>query len=236
MKKALFLLIFFPLISQAQGSFRIFDLQNNDVTGGVFSVSNSVQSTFQVQFNVENIDSTAYDVTAGRLVVSAPVTSANAITWGLINYAPSADSSAIPVNLVSQQTGAFVGDYFPNGNVGTATINYCFWNTYDQSNNSCVTVSYIATPNGVNDPANESSCLFSNLIANENPLLLNWDQLPGETMWVSLISVSGARTDYQFNTSAKQVQISSAGMAAGVYLLEIKTDAGFLMREKVIVQ
>ena len=113
-----------------------------DVTNGIVIVSDTNATMMQVDVTVENVDTVAYNVIAGRLVIIQPATASNAFTWGLINYPPSADSSAIAVNMPVGNVQPFEGYYFPNGNNGTATINYCFWETTDQNNNSCVTVTY----------------------------------------------------------------------------------------------
>lgn len=136
------ILLAFNLAISAQGSFRIYDAQMNDITNGILIVSDTNSSMMQVNLTVENVDSLSHVVTAGRLVLTQPATASNAFTWGLINYPPSADSSVNPVAMPIGNMQSFEGYYFPNGNNGSATINYCFWETTDQSNYSCVTVTF----------------------------------------------------------------------------------------------
>lgn len=142
MKTLAFFLGFISVTVSAQNSFRIFDPQMVDVTNGILIISDTNATMMQLDVTVENVDSVVHNVIAGRLVIIQPATASNAFTWGLINYPPSADSSAIAVNMPSTNIQPFQGYYFPNGNNGTATINYCFWETTDQNNYSCVTVTY----------------------------------------------------------------------------------------------
>ena len=142
MKTLAFFLGIISVTVSAQNSFRIFDPQMVDVTNGMMIISDTNATMMQLDVTVENVDTVAYNVIAGRLVIIQPATASNAFTWGLINYPPSADSSAIAVNMPVGNVQPFEGYYFPNGNNSTATINYCFWETTDQNNNSCVTVTY----------------------------------------------------------------------------------------------
>jgi hypothetical protein len=127
----------------AQGTFRIYDTLMNDLTNGVLYLVDTNATVVQLNLIVENTDSVAHNVTAGRLVLTQPATASNAFTWGVINYPPSADSSAIaqPMN-AGMLDSSFQAYYFPNNNGGLATINYCFWETTDMNNYSCVTVTF----------------------------------------------------------------------------------------------
>lgn len=126
----------------AQGTFRILDTNMTDVTGGVLYIADTNASVITANFSVENTDTIWHEVTAGRLVISQPATASNAFSWGPNNYAPTVDSSAISESMAPSGTAAFQGNYFPNGNGGLATINYCFWQTTDMNNSSCVTVTF----------------------------------------------------------------------------------------------
>jgi hypothetical protein len=142
----------------AQGTFRIFDDQMNDVTTGVVFVLDTNASQMQLTLTVENIDTVTHNVTAGRLVISQPATASNAFIWGPIQYTPNIDSSVASTFINSGNTETFEGLYFPNNNGGTATINYCFWERTDMNNNSCVTVTYdhyfpAGTTGPINSPA-----------------------------------------------------------------------------------
>jgi hypothetical protein len=126
----------------AQSSFRIFDDQMNDVTSGVMYIADTNAAQILCNLTVENIDSVSRNVTAGRLVLTSPVTASNAMIWGATQYPPNADSSTVSEIMAPGGMQSFQGLYFPNGNGGLATINYCFWDRYDMNNNACVTVTF----------------------------------------------------------------------------------------------
>ncbi len=142
MKNIFFILFMSFGALSAQGTFRIFDAQMNDVTSGVIYLVDTNSAQMQVSLTVENTDSVPHNVTAGRLVISQPSGASNAFIWGMTQYPPSVDSSGIAEYMNPTATAAFEGYYFPNNNGGIATINYCFWETTDMNNNSCVTVTY----------------------------------------------------------------------------------------------
>lgn len=221
----------------AQNSFRIFDMQNNDVTGGIFTVTDTSTQAVQVQFNVENIDSVAYSVTAGRLVLSVPQGSSNAITWNLINYPPQNDSSFSNPIMIPQNVQPFVADYFPNGNLGIATINYCFWDRSDMNNNSCVAVTFNIIPNGIGSPDESQQVkLFPNPVNAGENLQLNWNQLPGEKLFMHLYNPLGESVLQSFEMKNGTASVSLAGFAPGIYIVELGNEYSALCRYKIVVQ
>jgi len=208
----------------AQNSFRIFDAQLNNVTNGILIVTDTNSSMMQVNLTVENIDSVSHSVTAGRLVLTQPATASNAFTWGLINYPPSADSSMNPVAMQIGNVQSFEGYYFPNGNTGTATINYCFWETTDQNNYSCVTVTYnnlisvgiphsdVGTLSAAPNPASEG-------------IGFGWSHINVTT--INVYSAQGILL-HTISPNTEEATIDLTLWPEGLYFYQMISDSGFI--------
>lgn len=237
MKTCLFPLLLLALPLGAQNSFRIFDAQNNDVTSGVFTVSDTSTVSVQASFTVENTDSVTYDVTAGRLVISVPAGTSNAFSWGQINYPPNADSSVYAENLAPQQSSPLVADYFPNGQYGTATINYCVWDHFDMNNFSCVTVTYnilLGQEDAAGNPV--SAQAYPNPVSSNENLQISWDRVPGEKVEVKLFSVNGTSLTFSFPAAEGRCELPLQELVPGMYFVEVKTENALLFHDKLVVE
>jgi hypothetical protein len=238
MRPLFFLLFLLPVGLSAQGAFRIFDQLHNDVTGGIFTVNDTSLQMVETSFMIENADSVnSFTVTAGRMVISAPASSSNAITWNSISYPPNVDSSSVDPLMAPFDSLPLVADYFPNGNPGMATINYCAWDRFDMNNNSCVTVSFnIASALGTAAQAEPQLLAGPSPVMAGNPLLLQWDRLPGTWLTISLVAVSGERISFRVPVSAQSFELSTDDLLPGVYITEIATENGLLLRQKTVVE
>lgn len=220
-------LLFFALLlcnaGHAQGTFRIFDAQMNDVTSGVLYIADTNAVSMQVNLTVENTDSNSHEVTAGRLVLSQPATASNAITWGSINYPPNADSSAIPEFISSAGTAPFTGDYFPNSNGGLCTINYCFWDSDDMNNYSCVTVTYDNFfPAGMTPPL--APPVFS-YYPNPAPHTIGVGWYGWEYSTVNLYSFDGQLIESKDVRGRYECEFSLTGLPAGIYMISCVSES-----------
>lgn len=130
------------LTTNAQSTFRIYDTMMNDVTSGNVFLLDTNSSMMSVTLWVQNTDSITHNVQAARIIISQPPAASNAFIWGMYQYAPNVDTSAMPVTIAPAAMDTFVGYYFPDTLNGVATINYCFWETTNPNNSSCVTVYY----------------------------------------------------------------------------------------------
>jgi hypothetical protein len=237
MKKLLLAVLLLPVCISAQNSFRIFDAQNNDVTSQIVNIYDTSLTNIHTVFTVENIDVVPFDVTAGRIEIVIPPGTANAFSWALINYAPMTDTSAIADNLIPQETGNLVLDYFPNGNSATATINHCVWNRYDITNSSCMTVNYFPGTIGVSENSTTYNAnVYPNPIQSGSSIQLQWDQVPGDFVTVRLIDLYGKVIEYRCSAVNGKFEVPTTDLAAGVYMLELSTENTVMMRKKLVVE
>jgi hypothetical protein len=217
MKKLLLLPLLFCAVLNAQNSFRIFDSQMNDVTGGTMYLQDTNAVNIQALLTVENIDSVTYQVTAGRLVIQQPAGAANAISWGSIMYVPSADSSALPETMAPAATIPFVGDYFPDTTNGIAIINYCFWDRFSVNNNACVTVTFDNNfASGIAIPVYSTG---TSLYPNPAPTVVGvgWNHAFYHT--VNLYSSDGALIESRDVRNLSGCEFDLTTLANGIYMI-----------------
>lgn len=225
MKNVLLLLSFVSCTAMsAQGTFRIYDAQMNDVTGGIMYISDTNATNIAVYLTVENTDTNSHEVTAGRLVLSQPATASNAITWGSIGYTPGADSSLIPEFMSPSGTAPFVGDYYPNNNAGLATINYCVWETGNMSNNSCVTVTFDNVfPAGGSPLAPAEPRITYGPNPATTGIGIGWSHVQIDR--VDLYSSDGKLVSTSTLESGLQTEFTLTGMPEGIYYIHCSSSA-----------
>lgn len=217
MRTALFVVLFFSATLPAQSSFRIFDEQMIDVTEGVLYLSDTNAAQIVARLTVENVDSIPRTITAGRLVLTQPSTASNAFTWGMYQYAPSNDTSMMAETILPSATDSFSGYYFPNNNGGIATINYCFWETTNMDNYSCVTVTFDNFfPAGISSPYYAIPlALFPNPAA--DIVGVGWSGPSYEN--VNLYSTSGTLIESRDVRNKGGCEFDLTNLPSGIYMI-----------------
>jgi len=178
-----------------------------------------------------------------RQIVDTVTGSQNAICWDGICYGPSVNISSFPENIAPGDTekagNEFNGDYLPNGNAGTTTIHYIFFDVNNPTYTAAITVKYDATPTGISsitdgrinfsapypNPANSTvsfSYSLSNGVQSANLKLFN---LLGDC--VQTLSLNGLK-----NKATMDVQ----SIPAGIYVCEIEAEGCQPVYQKLIIQ
>lgn len=106
-------------------------------------------STMTARAFIKNTSSDTLYLKAKRNEVSLVAGSINYFCWDVC-YTPSTDFSinALPV-APGDTIEDFYADYEASGNLGTSTIQYCFYKESDQSDSICINISFTATPTGI---------------------------------------------------------------------------------------
>lgn len=235
MKHLLLISTLFCSSLYAQGTFRIFDSQMNDITGTVVTLADTGVSSMTIQLHVENTDVVSHDVTAGRTVISQLAGTLNYFSWGTIGYVPYIDTSSHTeiMNPAGQQE--FIGDYFCDTITGQTQIDYCFWERGNASNTSCVTVifdTYRIT--GINELASTNQIsLQPNPACNE--LQVMFGQGTKESTRIEIFDAYGRLVfmqNAQPGITKQTVDVSS--LSPGIYSCMVVTDAAAEMSSFVI--
>lgn len=209
----------------AQSSFRIYDAQMNDVSSGFVFVTDTNASQMQINLIVENADSITHTVTAGRTLVPPTVSASNAFIWNQLQYAPGADTS-VPEVMNSGTTLPFVGYYFPNNVFGMVMIEYCFWETTDMNNKSCVTVSYDHYITGTGAPINPPS-----ITAGPNPAqeFIGFGWSHGTMSVINIYSSTGQLVATRNLEENSSTEFEISDWTSGIYFYQITDSDGFTM-------
>lgn len=212
--------------ARAQGTFRIYDSSMNDVTSSYVFVLDTNSGMMSVTLSVQNTDSVPHDVTAGRVVIAQPASASNAFTWGMYQYTPANDTSVIPIAIAATAMDTFVGYYFTDSLGGVATIDYCFWETTNPGNSSCVTLYY---ENHIH--AGIQSRDIPAVLAGPNPapefIGFSWSHLTMTT--IEIYSSTGELLAIRHLDQGESAEFEITNWAPGLYLYNIYGTEGVSM-------
>ncbi len=232
MKRIVLLAILSGGALHAQSSFRIYDDQLIDVTSGVIYIADTNATQMLCDLTVENVDSVSRDVVAGRLVLTAPVTSSNAMIWGATQYPPNADSSVVSEIIAPAGMQTFQGLYFPNNNGGIATINYCFWDRLDMNNYSCVTATFDNFfPAGMNPPLAPPQFWY---YPNPAPFTIGVGWSGWEYTTVNLYSSDGKLLETRDVRGKNECAFVLTDMPNGIFMISCVDDDGRVSNSRFV--
>ncbi len=99
---------------------------------------------------VENTSSTdTVRLALYRKIISEVSGSENYFCFGLLCYPPSVDTTSLITDILPNGIdSSFFADYKPKGNAGTTTIEYCFYDTSNVQEQTCVTINFVAALSG----------------------------------------------------------------------------------------
>lgn len=108
-------------------------------------------SIIQSQGLVENTSANTLDVKVRRITVDTVPGTQNYFCW-VQCYEPETSQSPTALTMApGAQSNSFYADYKPRGNAGVSTLTYCFYDVDNESDSTCVTVRFSASPTGVED-------------------------------------------------------------------------------------
>jgi hypothetical protein len=198
----------------------------------VFGFANS--TLMEAAFNVKNESSSSIEVFVIREEISIIQGSDNNICWGPTCYPPFIDISAtafIPAEGINE---SFKGDYYPNNNVGTSIIKYCFVNNSNHEDSVCVTISYIAESVGVLEK-NQASV---HLMAFPNP---SADQVTfsfGENIFgnIQIMNFSGSEIYNAVINGVDKLVLSKGTIPAGIYFCKLRSGEKQFEVKKLVIK
>jgi len=217
----LFFTFLFLSISSFSQSFVIHDIQGNNATSTTQYFSGVQATDLEAKFYVINISASPKTVKAYRTEISIIPGTQNAITFDLINYAPNIDTSALSSTVQPGDSVYFEGDYFTNGFNGLSTIQYCFFDVQNTSDQSCLTVNFESTLNGVQEISSANISLpFYPQPASQTTHCFIPDN-NGNEMWIAIMDCSGKVTTPSYSINGNDLSINISDYAEGIYFVEI---------------
>lgn len=185
--------------------------------------------------DVRNDDELPMDVLVRRVEHDTVPGSINYFCWGTC-YPNSVDTSLMTITLEpGETTDEFSCDYEPQGNEGTTTVSYYFYDERNPDNEIGITVKFV-----VESSAIEEQAFVSGLTAYPNPtseqLNLSFKLKELDDAYVTVHNMLGAvvyqeRLDNRDNL----LQLNTSGFQNGVYFYTIHNNNRMVASEKFII-
>lgn len=221
---------FIPLLSFSQ-SLELIDPEE--------VVSGTPQNDLLVlNFDVMNTSNIAVDIKVIRNVISEVQGTANYFCWELC-YGPGTDLSPTALTIQPGQTVSnFYADYLPNGYQGVTTIEYCFFNVNDPSDEICHTVEFnvssttavdeqeaISLGNARPNPATGNTMIpFKMKGSNQSATLVVYNLVGQEVLNIPVNGMEGV------------INLDVNSLQSGIYLYTLLNNNAVLSSKKLIVR
>lgn len=185
--------------------------------------------------NVRNDDELPMDILVRRVEHDTVPGSINYFCWGTC-YANSVDTSLMTVTLEpGETTDEFSCDYEPQGNEGTTTVSYYFYDERNPDNEIGITIKFVVESSGI-----EEETFVSGLTAYPNPTSdqLNLDFILKEIddACITVHNMLGAVV-YQkrLDNRDNRLHLNTRGFQNGVYFYTIHNNNRMVASEKFII-
>ncbi len=140
MKKTFTLLLLLLVCLSANISFAQSDLEAIDPQTIVYGTTDDALLT--TSFDIKNNSSYTLNVKVRKFIISEVPGTYNYFCWEQC-YTPQVyiSPTSIPIG-PGQSVPNFYADYLPVGNAGSTTVEYCFYDETDFTNQTCVTIEF----------------------------------------------------------------------------------------------
>jgi hypothetical protein len=157
--------------------------------------------------------------------------------WTIVDFT-SPENDALMVVLADQESSStFYTDYRPDGNEGTSTITYCWFDNNDPSIESCFTLDWQTTPVGVEEFSTQAeiSEISPNPVIGTSSIAYNIQGSYGKAN-VQIYSLVGELVqDVAINNPMGLLMVNAADYNAGIYFVNIIVDGQIQSTKKMVV-
>ena len=186
-------------------------------------------------FPIKNISSGSKYIKCRRYEITVAPGSSNLLCW-LACYSPGVGVSP-SVNMPASTSHLFTSHYYPNGNAGTTTLNYTFWDSLNPADSAWFTVRWNATPAGVNNSV-LASANISNIYPNPASVAttISYQLNNADNAVIRVYNLLGDEVKH-LNISAKEfnVTFSVTDLEAGIYFCSFISGDKVLATRKLTV-
>jgi len=214
----------------AQSSLSIVYL-NSNVWG------NTDANYIQAAGTVENISNQTIVAKVRAQEISIVPGSLNYFCWAQC-YEPGVLLSPSAVTLEpGQRMDAFYGDYVPQGQPGTTTMKYCFFNVANENDSICGIVNFSASPVGIEDVLNSGKPGISAAYPNpaERDIAINYAIGAGAGQ-IEVFSMLGKLVKtVRLQDLAGTVKLNVEDLPEGMYLYKLIANGKSIQTRKFLV-
>lgn len=190
--------------------------------------------------NVTNTSNNAMPVRVFRDQSMQAPGHSNYICWGAGCYSSLVDTSVAddtPTLMAQETNGTFYGHLKPNDQTGVSTIKYCFYDTLNPSDSSCIFVTWDITPVGIAENKTKVSLGAPYPNPTNESVQIAFDiQDAGDNTTVSIYSAMGRliRTE-TLNGQQGLYRVNTSDFAAGLYYISMQSGDSSLATRKFTV-
>lgn len=200
------------------------------------------QELLEAHVELINNSSSNKNVHVARTPITLVAGSENNFCWGTNCYPPNVSVSTNPEEI--NATGlneSFKGDYYPNGNIGTSTIKYCFYDASNISDSVCVNIRYSALdPNSVkkNNKSEEKGFLNNAYPNPANTFATVEYTLPRTAKSARLVisnMIGSTVKEFNINNSKGVIVIPVSQLDNGFYFYSLQADGNTIATKRLVV-
>jgi hypothetical protein len=202
----------------------------------------ATQELIEATLEIINVSNEAKNVHVMRTPISLVSGSLNNFCWGTNCYDPSVSVSTSPELINSTGLNeSFKGDYYPEGNIGTSTIKYCFYNAADINDSICVTIRYSALdPNSaIKIAKTEDKSYMNNAYPNpaNNMATIEYgvQKNAKEVKLVISNMIGSIVKEFNINNNKGLIVLPVSQMDNGFYFYSLQVDGNTVSTKRLIV-
>ncbi len=186
--------------------------------------------------DVKNTGSTALSVKCVRENIEIVPNTTNSFCWGLC-YPPTTDTSAVAVSIDAGGIyDEFSGDYYPDGNEGSSTIKYTYYDENNPSDKISVVVVYSTTV-GIDDPTDyKLSAAYPNPANSFVKFDYDFNEMP-ENSKVMIFDLLGSTVkEINVNNRYGSLKVNTSDLKDGIYFYSLVINNEPTKTQKLIVK
>jgi len=240
MKKLLLTLLISTMITAIgiSQNLTLSDANGPIANNGTITVQGDVDNPILAHVYVTNNSTSTINVRVKKEYISIVPGSSNYFCWGNC-YASDVFISGItvPISAGATDNSNFEGDYAANGNAGTSTVKYTFYDDSDTTNAVAVNVEYEATLVGINELLDD--VVFSEAYPNPatNQVSFNYSLPSGiNEAQVIIRDILGSTVATRLITNQEgKITMNTENLTNGMYFYSIIVNENIVSSRKLVI-
>lgn len=193
------------------------------------------ESTVVSHIKIRNDSELPVNVMVRRVVNNTVEGSSNLFCWGSC-YSPTVDTSLSTVTLEPGVVNSeFAGDYYHEGNTGTTSVSYYFYEDRNTENEIGVEIHYVVEVDGIHEQ-DMINALSTYPNPADNQLNLEFRLTQFNDAYITVNNMVGATImNKQITEMENQISLNTSRFVNGIYFYTIMVDGAPVATEKFII-
>jgi len=236
----LFIAILFLNITAFAQSFTLKDSVDNNIYNGgnILVYGDTSTNTIKTHVKITNNSSTLKKVKVRRTISNLPTGSLTSFCWGAC-YPPATSTSTVAIDIAANTTDAtdFEADYYPEGQSGTITVSYTFYNTTDATDSIRVNIIYNISVTGINEIISNNNISKPYPNPSNSVVNFNYKLDYNKTGYITIHNILGEQVK-RVNLSVAdngEINISTSNLKSGAYFYSFIINGKSIKTGKLII-